>query len=115
MSEATGIDTRVPPSGAGCVECVENGGWWLHLRRCAQCGHIGCCENSPSQHAAHHAEDHGHPVIRSYEPGETWFWDYSAGTYAEGPDLAPPLSRPLDQPSPGPAGRVPQDWQRRLN
>jgi hypothetical protein len=23
------------PSGTGCVECLESGGWWLHLRRCA--------------------------------------------------------------------------------
>jgi len=30
------------PSGNGCVECLASAqGWWLHLRRCAECGHIG--------------------------------------------------------------------------
>ena len=43
-----------PPSGTGCQECEASGGWWLHLRRCAQCGHIGCCDTSPSQHTTAH-------------------------------------------------------------
>src|SRR5207244_3076677 len=71
------IDPAIPPSGSGCVECLASGGWWLHLRRCAGCGHIGCCDSSPSQHASHHAADTGHPIIQSYEPGEEWFWDYA--------------------------------------
>jgi hypothetical protein len=29
--------------------------------------------------------------------------------------LAPPHHHPLDQPSPGPAGRVPPDWNDRLH
>jgi len=55
MTEVAGIDPSVPPSGTGCLECDASGGWWLHLRRCAQCGHIGCCDTSPSQHASAHA------------------------------------------------------------
>jgi hypothetical protein len=51
-SERDGINPAVNPSGTGCVECLGLGGWWLHPRRCAQCGHIGCCDNSPSQHAS---------------------------------------------------------------
>jgi hypothetical protein len=86
----------------------------MHLRRCAQCGHIGCCDSSPSQHATHHAGATRHPIIQSYEPGEDWFWDYSTESYAEGPALAAPTSHPVDQPAPGPAGRVPRDWQDRL-
>ena len=35
MSDAAFIDTTVPPSGTGCVECTAAGGWWFHLRRCA--------------------------------------------------------------------------------
>ena len=50
-----GIDPNVPPSGAGCLECDRDGGWGVHLRRCAACGHIGCCDSSPSQHASRHA------------------------------------------------------------
>jgi hypothetical protein len=109
------VDPSIPPSGTGCVECLAADGWWLHLRRCTQCGHIGCCDTSPSQHASKHAEQTGHPIIRSFEPGEDWFWDYSTSSYAEGPELAPPNHHPLDQPTPGPEGRVPADWRRHLN
>jgi len=110
------IDPTVPPSGTGCAECEEDGGWWFHLRRCAQCGHIGCCDTSPAQHASAHAAATGHPVIRSFEPGESWFWSYAENRmYGSGPDLAPPEHHPLDQPVPGPAGRVPDDWQSHLH
>ena len=29
------------PSGNGCVECLASAQGWWHLRRCAECGHIG--------------------------------------------------------------------------
>ena len=109
------IDPTVAPSGPGCVECLAAGGWWLHLRRCAQCGHIGCCDTSPSQHASKHAAQSGHPIIRSFEPGEDWFWDFTTSAYAEGPELAPPVHHPLDQPVPGPEGVVPGDWRMHLH
>ena len=109
------IDPLVPPSGPGCVECEATGGWWFHLRRCAHCGHIGCCDSSPSQHAMYHALDVAHPIVRSYEPDEDWFWSYEANGYGEGPVLAPPEHHPLDQGVPGPEGRVPPDWQRHLH
>jgi Zn-finger in ubiquitin-hydrolases and other protein len=110
-----GIDPTAPPSGSGCEECLATGGWWLHLRRCAACGHIGCCDNSPSQHARHHHENSGHSVIRSFEPGEDWFYDFRTDEFITGPALAPPESHPADQPVPGPAGAVPGDWQRHLH
>jgi hypothetical protein len=111
------VDTSVPPSGTGCVECMaENpSGWWLHLRRCALCGHIGCCDNSPMQHATRHYKSTGHPVIRSFEPGEDWFYDYRTGDFLNGPPLEAPESHPLDQPTPGPAGAVPSNWEQLLN
>lgn len=109
------IDPTVPPSGPGCVECEAAGGWWVHLRRCAACGHVGCCDSSPGQHATAHWHATGHPLMRSYEPGEDWWWDYAADTYGDGPDLAPPLAHPADQPAPGPAGRVPADWRDRIH
>lgn len=107
----TGIDPGVAPSGTGCVECDADGGWWVHLRRCAQCGHIGCCDTSPAQHASGHAATTGHSIVRSFEPGEDWFWDYASQQYADGPQLTPPQHHPVDQPAPGPAGRVPANWQ----
>lgn len=109
------IDPSAEPSGSGCVECDAAGGWWLHLRRCAQCGHIGCCDNSPEQHASKHARGTGHPVIASFEPGEDWFYDYRTEDYVSGPHLAPPTHHPLDQTVPGPSGRVPADWQLQLH
>jgi Zn-finger in ubiquitin-hydrolases and other protein len=107
-----GISLDVPPSGSGCADCdaAVPAGWWVHLRRCAECGHIGCCDTSPAQHATAHAGSTGHHLIQSFEPGEDWFYDYRTGDLLEGPVLTPPRSRPDDQPSPGPAGRVPTDW-----
>lgn len=115
MTTQDGIDTTAAPSGTGCAECEQAGGWWVHLRRCAQCGHIGCCDSSPGQHARAHATGTGHPVIRSFEPGEDWFWDYSRDAYVDGPTLADPQSHPADQPAPGPAGRVPADWEQHVH
>ncbi len=110
------IDPTVPPSGTGCVECLATpDDWWFHLRRCAECGHVGCCDSSPNQHARKHAAETGHPLVQSFEPGEDWFWSFEEESYYEGPELAPPHSHPADQPVPGPAGRVPPDWTRRLN
>lgn len=110
------IDPKVPPSGSGCVECVAStDGWWVHLRRCAICGHIGCCDTSPNQHATKHFKATGHSVLRTFEPGEDWFWDYTSNEAMEGPTLAPPQHHPLSQPTPGPAGRVPRDWDSHLN
>jgi hypothetical protein len=115
MSDDSAIDVTIPPSGSGCVECLAAGGWWFHLRRCVQCGHVGCCDTSPSQHASAHSREGGHRYIQSFEPGEDWFWDFESNSYAEGPELAPPHSHPVDQPTPGPAGQVPADWEDHLH
>jgi hypothetical protein len=109
------INVSQLPSGQGCVECLAAGGWWLHLRRCAACGHIGCCDTSPEQHGTKHFRETGHPVIQSFEPGEDWFWDFRTEEMLDGPELASPHHHPVDQPVPGPAGAVPPDWQARLN
>ncbi|WP_353814588.1 UBP-type zinc finger domain-containing protein [Agromyces sp. SYSU T00266] len=103
------------PSGTGCTECLDLGGWWWHLRRCAECGHIGCCDASPGQHARRHAEETGHTVAASFEPGEEWFWDYAEERGARHIPLAPPRWRPEEQACPGPAGSVPENWQELLH
>jgi hypothetical protein len=87
----------------------------LHLRRCAECGHIGCCDSSPSQHASKHHAATGHPIITSFEPGEHWFYDYRTEEFFAGPKLPVPHAHPLDQPVPGPAGRVPSNWETLLH
>jgi hypothetical protein len=103
------------PSGDGCVECLASDGWWLHLRRCVACGHVGCCDTSPAQHATAHARSSGHTMIRSFEPGEDWYWDYARNEFCDGPDLPPPEHHPVDQTVPGPADRVPSNWQSLLH
>jgi Zn ribbon nucleic-acid-binding protein len=61
----------------GCQDCVAMGHRdWVHLRVCQECGHVGCCDSSPAKHATAHYRADAHPVIRSYEPGETWRWCY---------------------------------------
>ena len=83
----------------------------MHLRRCAACGHIGCCDNSPGQHATAHNKATGHPVLASFEPGEDWFYNFQTEETFDGPELAPPEDHPADQGVPGPKGRVPRDWR----
>ncbi|MFG6445948.1 UBP-type zinc finger domain-containing protein [Microbacterium sp. P07] len=109
------LRTDVPPSGPGCVECDATGSWWVHLRRCARCGHVGCCDASLNKHATAHFHSTAHPVMQSYEPGEEWFWDYTTEEYLDGPALAPPRSHPRSQTVPGPADRLPADWERQLD
>jgi hypothetical protein len=63
-----------PNTPEGCEECLATGSTWVHLRLCLQCGHVGCCDSSPERHATKHFESEGHPVMRSFEPGEEWRW-----------------------------------------
>ncbi|HET7303096.1 MAG TPA: Na+/H+ antiporter [Segeticoccus sp.] len=63
-----------PRTPEGCEECLARGMSWVHLRLCLACGHVGCCNSSEGQHATHHYEDTGHPVMRSFETGERWRW-----------------------------------------
>jgi len=88
------IDPEVMPSGTGCVECLAEGGSWVHLRRCATCGHVGCCDSSPSRHATAHALSSHHPIVQSYEPGEDWLWCYVDELAFEIPALTPGPSHP---------------------
>ena len=104
-----------PPSGEGCLECTAEQGWWFHLRRCVDCGHVGCCDSSPSQHASAHASSSGHAVIASFEPDEDWFYSYRTDDYADEVPLTPPLGHPAAQTVPGPADRVPADWESKLH
>ena len=103
-----------PNTPDGCEECLAIGDEWVHLRLCMSCGHVGCCDQSPNRHASKHAKKVGHPVIRSFEPGEDWFWNFDTDDYYDGPELTTPQSRPADETVPGPRGRVPDDWMAQL-
>ena len=66
----------VTPSADGCEDCLPIGGSWVHLRLCLTCGHVGCCDSSPSRHGSAHARETSHPIVRSFEPGEDWSYCY---------------------------------------
>lgn len=74
---AAAVDEPEPITPGRCQECAQDGeNNWAHLRMCMTCGHVGCCDSSPHQHATAHFKQSGHAVMRSAEPGETWRWCY---------------------------------------
>ena len=74
------VEPRTPE---GCEECLAMGDDWVHLRLCMACGHVGCCDNSKNKHATKHFHATRHPVIRSFEPGETWMFCYVDDLFVE--------------------------------
>lgn len=85
----------VEPSAEGCEDCLRTGDPWVHLRICQSCGHVGCCDSSPNKHAtAHFRANPDHPVVRSYEPGEDWWWCYLDEMVFDVPDAGPSPSHP---------------------
>jgi len=70
-------DEITPQTTEGCQDCLKIGFTdWVHLRLCLTCGNVGCCDSSPYQHATQHYKNTDHPVMRSFEPGESWRWCY---------------------------------------
>lgn len=74
------VEPRTPE---GCEECLATGDSWVHLRLCMTCGHVGCCNDSNNKHATKHFIASHHPVIRSFEPGETWMFCYVDDLFIE--------------------------------
>jgi len=87
--------TELPASVDGCEDCLASGGVWLHLRICLECGHVGCCDDSPGRHASHHARSGGHPIIRSLEPHEDWCWCFVDEVAMELPQVTGTTKIPL--------------------
>ena len=71
------------PKTQGCEECLAAGDVWVHLRLCETCGHVGCCDSSKNKHATGHFRTTGHPVVKSFEPGEEWGWCYVDRLFVE--------------------------------
>jgi len=67
---------EVKPSAQGCEECLKTGDSWVQLRKCLICGHVGCCDSSKNKHATAHFHATQHPIMQSFEPGESWRWCY---------------------------------------
>jgi uncharacterized UBP type Zn finger protein len=71
------VEDPTPQTTEGCQDCLAGGHRdWVHLRLCLECGHVGCCDSSPRRHATAHYHSSDHPVVRSFEPGESWRWCY---------------------------------------
>jgi hypothetical protein len=81
----------VTPGSRGCEACLKTGGWWVHLRLCRRCGHVGCCDDSPSKHARAHFHATHHPIIEGYDPHEGWGWCYVDEVEVDLPDQTPQL------------------------
>ena len=67
---------EVTPNATGCFDCLQTGDTWVNLRLCMTCGSVGCCDNSKNRHATKHHHATGHPIIKSFQPGEDWLWCY---------------------------------------
>lgn len=79
------LDEHPPVATAddpACEGCQREGTRWVALRQCLTCGHVGCCDSSPRQHATRHFHDTAHPVMQSAEAGEDWRWCYVHHTTA---------------------------------
>ncbi len=69
--------TEIAPNGSGvCEDCIREGTRTVHLRICLSCGNVGCCDSSVGRHAERHYLGTHHPVMRSFEPQESWRWCY---------------------------------------
>jgi uncharacterized UBP type Zn finger protein len=73
LDQVRAVNPRTPQA---CEECLSSGSWWVHLRLCLSCGHVGCCDNSPNKHATSHFHQTLDPIMQSFEPGEDWGWCY---------------------------------------
>ena len=94
MSGCTHMGTirTVTPSAKGCEECLKMGSIWLHLRLCRECGHVGCCDDSPNRHATKHFHATKHPIIEGYDPPEGWGWCYVDEVFLDlGKNVTPQL------------------------
>lgn len=76
-SHYANLDPNIKGNTKGCEECEKIGSNWVHLRLCLTCGHVGCCDSSKHKHGTKHFKSTNRPVIRSYEPGESWKWCYN--------------------------------------
>jgi hypothetical protein len=64
------------PESGNCEACLEAGQVPVELRICRTCGHVGCCDSTPGQHATTHFHETGHATMQSFEPGADWGWCY---------------------------------------
>ena len=96
---------RCRASGIGCVECDAAA---LVGGPAAVCGlrPHRLLRDSLARHRLRTGKRLGQPIIRSFEPGEDWFWDYSTMTTTRVPNL-PHRNAVQRTDGPGPRGQYP--------
>jgi len=79
-----GTNPDIEPNTDGCEEHIKAGNMdWVALNLCLTCGHVGCCDSTPEQHAIEHFRKTGHAIVlRLPKPG-TWKWCYIHKTYVD--------------------------------
>jgi CPA2 family monovalent cation:H+ antiporter-2 len=71
------VRAEVTTTATACEDCLKVGEReWVHLRLCMTCGGVRCCDSSKNKHATAHYHATEHPIMHSYERGETWAWCY---------------------------------------
>jgi monovalent cation/hydrogen antiporter len=76
LKNLTAPDSASQPLPIAREDCLKEGTRWVWLRQSLACGHVGCCDSSPGQHATRHFRETQHAVMRSVMPGERWTWCY---------------------------------------
>jgi uncharacterized UBP type Zn finger protein len=61
---------------AFCEECLAGGADSVILRICVSCGHVGCAEGSPSDHATEHYAETDHPIAAVIGSERASRWSY---------------------------------------
>ena len=79
----------IVPSSEGCEDCLRIGGRWVHLRLCLAAATWAAATTRPTSTPRPTGTPRDHPLIRSYEPGEDWWWCYADDLFFE-IDGAPP-------------------------
>lgn len=79
-----GVTAAAQPEGAQCDACLAAGVEPVQLRWCLICGHVGCCDDTPGQHARHHHLETGHATIASLERSADWAYCYIHDVSAPG-------------------------------
>jgi uncharacterized UBP type Zn finger protein len=76
MHESTNSTSVERGDFAFCEECLAYGADSVILRICLSCGHVGCAEGSPSDHAAEHYAETDHPIAAAVGSTSASRWCY---------------------------------------
>jgi uncharacterized UBP type Zn finger protein len=76
MPESTDSTSVERGDFAFCEECLAYGSDRVILRICLSCGHVGCAEGSPGDHAAEHYAETDHPVAARVGSASASRWCY---------------------------------------